>query len=176
MTMRIKRIIGRILYITIGTILPVANKKKYRGGIGKRFRQFCGKLMLEHCGDNVNIYKNAQFPYNIELGDHSDIGFKAQIHGKVKIGNDVMMGPEVSIWTRNHVMERVDIPMIDQGASSEKPVTIGNDVWICSRAIILPGVNVGNGAVIGAGAVVTKDVPEYAVVAGNPAKIIRFRK
>lgn len=174
--MRIKRIIGRILYTTLGSLLPSANKKLYRGGIGKRFRQLCGKLMLERCGDNVNIYKKALFPYNTELGDHSDIGFKAQIHGKVIIGNNVMMGPEVSIWTRNHVMDRVDIPMIEQGASQEKPVTIGNDVWICSRAIILPGVNVGNGSVIGAGAVVTKDVPDYAVVAGNPARIIRYRK
>lgn len=55
-------------------------------------------------------------------------------------------------------------------------VTIGNDVWIVMRSIIMPGVTIGNGAVIGAGAVVTKDVPDYAIVGGVPAKVIKFRK
>ena len=57
-----------------------------------------------------------------------------------------------------------------------KPVHIGNDVWLGSRVTILPGVNIGNGCIIGASAVVTKDVPDYAVVGGNPAKILKYRK
>ena len=58
---------------------------------------------------------------------------------------------------------------------SKGDVNIGNDVWICLNALILSGVNVGNGAIIGAGAVVTKDVPPYAIVGGNPARLIRYR-
>lgn len=63
-----------------------------------------------------------------------------------------------------------------QGASEVMPVVIGDDVWIDGRVTILPGVKISNGSIVGAGAVVTKDVPEYAIVAGNPAHIIRFRK
>lgn len=65
--------------------------------------------------------------------------------------------------------------MNKQGFSEEKPVFIGNDVWIGGHVIILPGVNVGNGSIIGAGSVVTRDVPDYAIVGGNPAQIIKFR-
>lgn len=86
-----------------------------------------------------------------------------------------MMGPDVVILTHTHNIERTDIPMGAQGSRVAK-VVIGNDVWIGMRSIIMPGVNIGNGVVIGAGAVVTKDIPDYAVVGGVPAKIIRFRK
>ena len=65
--------------------------------------------------------------------------------------------------------------MGDQGSRVAK-VTIGNDVWIGMRSIIMPGVKIGNGAVIGAGAIVTKNVPDYAIVGGVPAKIIKYRK
>lgn len=85
-----------------------------------------------------------------------------------------MMGPDVVILTHTHNIERADIPMRFQGFRVAK-VTIGNDVWIGMRSIIMPGVKIGNGVVIGAGAVVTKDIPDYAVVGGVPAKIIRFR-
>ena len=92
----------------------------------------------------------------------------------MRIGDDVMMGPNVSIYTRNHAFERTDVPMNTQGVSDEKIVVIENDVWIGANSIILPGVTVSKGAIIGAGAVVTKDVPEYAIVGGNPAKVIKF--
>lgn len=87
-----------------------------------------------------------------------------------------MMAPECVILTRNHAFDRTDIPMGEQGVQQEKPVIIGNDVWLGQRVIILPGVHIGNGVIVGAGAVVTKDVPDYAVVAGNPARIIKYRK
>ena len=87
-----------------------------------------------------------------------------------------MMGPECMIYTSNHGMDRTDIPMWKQQSTEVEPVVIGNDVWIGARVIILPGVHIGDGCVIGAGSVVTKDVEEYTVVAGNPAKFIRKRK
>ncbi len=66
--------------------------------------------------------------------------------------------------------------MREQGYSEEKQIVVGDDVWLGYGAIILPGVTIGDGAIIGAGTVVTKDVPPYAIVGGNPAKVIRFRK
>ena len=66
--------------------------------------------------------------------------------------------------------------MIEQGFAEYKPVIISNDVWIGGRVIILPGISVGEGAIVAAGAVVTKDVPSYSIVAGNPAVIKKYRK
>ena len=85
------------------------------------------------------------------------------------------MGTDVTIITRNHRFDRTDIPMMEQGFEEERPVYIGNDVWIGDRVLILPGVHIGDGSIIAAGAVVTKDVPPYSIVAGVPAKKIRDR-
>lgn len=87
-----------------------------------------------------------------------------------------MMGEECVILHHNHRFDRLDIPMCQQGFYEAQPVRIGNDVWIGIRVTILPGVTVGNHCIIGAGAVVTKDVPDYAIVGGNPARILRMRK
>ena len=87
-----------------------------------------------------------------------------------------MMGPEVAIYTVNHCTERIDIPMNVQGITPERPVVIGNDVWIGTRVIILGGVKVGTGSIIAAGSVVTKSIPAYTIVAGVPAKVVRVRK
>ena len=97
------------------------------------------------------------------------------VHGPLRIGENVMMGPDVTILSQTHNIERTDIPMGKQGMR-EAEVSIGNDVWIGMRSIIMPGVKIGDGAVIGAGAVVTKDVPDYAIVGGVPARIIKYRK
>lgn len=95
--------------------------------------------------------------------------------GGGRIGSHVMMGPEVYIYTQNHNFSRIDIPMDQQGWTEEKPVTIDDDVWIGARVTILPGVIIGKGSIIGASAVVTKDVPPYSVVAGNPAVVVKKR-
>ena len=87
-----------------------------------------------------------------------------------------MIGPELMCYTTNHQTMRTDIPMIKQGFARERPIIIGNDVWIGSRVIILGGVRIGDGAIIGAGSVVTHDVPPYVVVGGNPARIIKSMK
>lgn len=170
---KIKLLIGRILYIGASR-LPASF---FWINIGqKQIREFCGKLILSKCGKGVNIEKGAVFSSSVELGDNSGIGIRAQINGKTIIGKDVMMGPDVCIYSVNHAFDRVDIPMNIQGFAPEKPVVIEDDVWIGARVIILPGIRIGTGAVIGAGAVVTKDVPDYAVVGGNPAKVLKMRK
>ena len=134
------------------------------------------KLMLPKCGDNVNIERNATFSIRTEIGNNSGIGVNAHFYGKVVIGDNVMMAPDCIIYVRNHESSRLDIPMCEQGSTEERPVVIGNDVWIGGRVIILPGVKIGDGAIIGAGSVVTKDVSEYDVVAGNPARVIKDRR
>lgn len=170
---KVKLLIGRILYLGASR-LPESFSWINIGQ--KQIRAFCGKLILAKCGKKVNIEKGASFPSSVELGDYSGIGVRAQINGKVIIGKNVMMGPDVCIYVINHAFDRTDIPMNMQGFAPEKPVIIEDDVWIGARVIILPGVHIGIGAVIGAGAVVTKDVPDYAVVGGNPARILKMRQ
>ena len=75
-----------------------------------------------------------------------------------------------------HRFERTDIPMGEQRAKEKTSLHIGSDVWIGARALILPGCSsIGTGAIIGAGSVVTHDVPDYAIVGGNPARVIKYR-
>lgn len=139
-------------------------------------RSWVGGKAIEYCGKNVNIDKNAYFSRKLSIGDNSGIGANSQLQGKIIIGKNVMMGAECFKYTVNHKFSDLSTPMYKQGYEEEKTVTICDDVWIGGRVTILPGVTVGEGAIIGAGAIVTKNIPPYAVVAGNPAKVIKFRK
>lgn len=170
----IKVAIGKLIYTLFAKHLPVSYTRII-GKFAKWMRGLCGKLILTKCGKNVNIEKGAVFASAVSLGDNSGIGVNATMNGTVSIGDNVMMGPECTFYSRNHAFDRIDIPMCEQGFYEEKPIVIGNDVWIGGHVIFLPGVHVGDGAIIGAGAVVSRDVPEYAVVGGNPIKIIKYR-
>ena len=161
--------IGKFLYKTIGHVLP-------SGGIGKRFRAFTGRLMFTKVGTSLNLEKYVKAAYTIEIGNHSGIGENAYIQGKTHIGDYVMMAKNVRIFTRNHNFSRLDMPMCEQGIQQEKPVIIGNDVWIGDSAMLLPGTRIGNGVIIGGGAVVRENIPDYAIVVGNPAQIIGYRE
>lgn len=171
--MKVKILIGKIIYNLLGKHMPPSDSRFSLGS--KRIRACCGRLILRECGTNVNIEKGAHFSSEISLGNNSGIGINAQIAPYVSIGNDVMMGPDCMMYTRNHGMERTGVPMWRQEFTKPKPIVIEDDVWIGSRVIILPGVHIGKGSVIGAGAVVTKNVEPYSVVGGNPAKLIRKR-
>ena len=172
--MKIKKIIGYVLYICIAKHLPISNAKIKL--FQKQLRAFCGKLMLDECGKKVNIQKGATFSTRVRLGDYSGIGINANIKGKCTIGKYVMMGPDCTIYTRNHNFSDTTKPMCEQGYAEEKEVVIGDDVWIGGNVTILPGVKIGSHSIIGACSVVTKDVPEYAIVAGNPATVKKYRK
>jgi maltose O-acetyltransferase len=123
----------------------------------------------------LNVEHVLQLGGGISIGSGSGLGVNCSVHGPITIGDNVMMGPDVTILTQTHNIERADIPMGLQGMRVAK-VVIGNDVWIGMRVIIMPGIIIGDGAVIGAGAVVTKDVPAFAIVGGVPAKVIKYRK
>ncbi len=112
---------------------------------------------------------------NIKIGAHSHINENVFIQG-AKIGSFVMIAPYVSILTKRHQFSNTDIPMILQGESKENIPVIENDVWIGRNAIIMPGVHIGEGSIVAAGAVVTKDVIPYSIVGGVPASLIRMRK
>lgn len=135
-------------------------------------------------GKNVSFDIRGVYSYeNIELGNDINLGYRPILiaaKSKIVIGNNVMSGPEVTIRGGNHRIDVVGRNMIDIGEDEKRPqddpgVVIEDDVWIGTRAIILAGTRVGRGAVVGAGAVVTKSVPPYAIVGGNPARIIRMR-
>lgn len=164
---------GRILY-SFAKRLPASYKRP--NFHAKKIRGFCARLILEQCGNNVNLEQGGEFFDDLIIGNNSGIGIRAQIGSGVTIGNDVMMGEDCIIYTNQHASGRTDIPMRLQGAKGIQPVTIGNDVWIGSRVTILPGVKIGNGVIIGASAVVTKDIPDYAIVGGVPARVIKYRK
>ena len=171
---KIRVAIGKLLYSCFAKWLP-QSFFPIVGKIARGLRGICGRLILSRCGKNVNIERGAVFSSKVTLGNNSGIGICANISGETHIGDNVMMGPHCTIYIRNHAFDRLDIPMCEQGFQSEKPIVIGNDVWIGGHVIILPGVQIGNGAIVGAGAVVTKNVPDYAIVGGNPARIIRYR-
>lgn len=171
---RISFALSYVMYYFWARHLPGSDVPYSMGS--KKIRAFFARRMFTSMGKNVNIEHGAFFASgkDISIGDNSGLGLNCRVAGPLSIGNDVMMAPNVSIYTQNHETENIYRPMRLQTAEKKK-VTIGNDVWIGANAIILPGVTVGDGAIIAAGAVVTKDVPDFAVVGGNPAKIIKTR-
>jgi maltose O-acetyltransferase len=170
------RIFYLILYYGFAYYLPSTNNRYFR--LPRTIRGWLASKLLAKVGKEIIIEKGANFGdgRNIEIGNKAGIGVNAFIRGPLVMGDNIMMGPEVMILTRNHRHDDTDVPMNQQKGSIVKQVTISSDVWIGSRVIILPGVQIGTGVIIAAGSVVTKSVPDYAVVGGNPAKIIKYRK
>jgi len=159
--------------------------------IKNKIKLFIKKITLKRKG--VVIHNNCTFngvsfkgkaviePYcrlsgdpKITIGDNFYMNAGCHILGDITIGNDVMIGPKTIIWGRDHGIKKSRL-MREQEHKKE-PIVIGNDVWIGANVTIVKGVNIATGAVIGAGSVVTKNVPEYAIVVGNPAKIVKYRE
>lgn len=161
-----------ILYLMFASWLPVSYHFKF----SKTARYWFGKKILKKCGSNVNIEKGAKFNELCSIGDNSGIGVDCELNGQVEIGDNVLMGPEVVVYTQNHQYSNPNRPIICQGYSLPKPVKIGNDVWIGRRAMLMPGVEIKRGCIVAAGAVVTKNFDDYSVIAGNPAVAVKTRK
>jgi acetyltransferase-like isoleucine patch superfamily enzyme len=112
---------------------------------------------------------------NLITGPYCHFGEGCYIGQNVTLGKYVMCGPEVVIAMGDHNFKSPGVPIIFSGQSKIQKTVIGDDVWIGYRALIKPGVNIGNGSIIGMGAVVTKDVPAYSIVGGTPAKLLGCR-
>ncbi len=123
-----------------------------------------------------NIY-GGDIGEGLKIGNNSNIGAYSYIgcSGYIEIGNNVMISPRVSIYAENHRFDHPDILLKEQGVQKEF-VKIEDDCWIAANVIILAGVTIGQGCVIAAGSVVTKDIPPYSIAAGVPAKVIKSRK
>lgn len=136
------------------------------------------RIMLEELlgeiGENSIIEPPFRCIYgtSTHIGNHTYLNFHCAIldNGGVRIGDHVMIGPYVQIYTAAHPIQ-ADLRIA--GWETAKAITIGDNVWIGGGAILMPGVAVGKNSVVGAGAVVTRDVPASVVVAGNPARVIR---
>jgi acetyltransferase-like isoleucine patch superfamily enzyme len=138
-------------------------------------------------GDNVTVgsfamirpsgYYGREIGQGVVIGDRSNIGAYCYLGatGGITIGREVLMGPRVSLFAENHNFERTDITIREQGCT-RKRIVIEDDCWLASGSIILAGVTLGKGSIVAAGAVVTKDVPPYSIVAGSPARVIRSRQ
>jgi len=173
--MRFSKTFSLLLYYGLARWLPTQPMPGWR--MGYAVRRMLVARIAQSVGKDVVVKHNAHIGAGIGLvvGDRSQLGHNCRIGNNVTIGADVLMGPDVVIMTSAHAFEDRATPINLQGALPIRGVDIGDDVWIGTRVIIMPGVTIGRGAVVGAGAVVTKDVPPFAVVAGSPAKIVRYR-
>lgn len=129
--------------------------------------------------NTIIIVKERNVRSFIHIGENTYIGENNNLRaadGVIEIGNNCLISQGVTIVTSNHKIEKDNL-IVNQGWKSKKgKVYIEDDVWIGANAVVLPDVTIHKGAVIAAGAIVTKDVPEYAIVAGNPARIIKYRE
>ncbi len=169
----------RLLYYCIARKLPKSTVP-FLGRIGRALRRRCCRKLFAACGSDLNVEQGAYFGSgkDVRVGSHVGIGKNFTLHNcMLTIDDHLLMGEEVMILGGGHNFDKCDVPMGQQGSKSKTYLHIAGDVWIGARALILPGCHrIGHGAIIGAGAVVTKDVPDYAVVGGNPAKIIKYRE
>lgn len=165
-----------LFYYIIAKNLP-DSYLPFIGPISNKIRILTCKKIFKNMGKVDIIQKGVHFGTGeeIEIGDRSGIGKNTLIPHNIKIGNYVMIAQDLFVVANNHHFERTDTPMLLQGSPNFQQVVIEDDVWIGARVIINPGIRIGSGSIIGAGSVVTKDVGNFEIVGGVPAKLIRKR-
>ncbi|HEY3772097.1 MAG TPA: hypothetical protein VGL69_03820 [Solirubrobacteraceae bacterium] len=150
-----------------------------RSGLALQTAEFVGRLPSRRLrmafyrwsgmrtGDRVVIHRGLEFrkPDEITIGDGTIVGFDCILdgRGRLELGRNVNLSSEVAIWTMQHDLRDPDFGVVS------RPVVVEDHAWLSFRCTVLPGVTIGEGAVVAAGAVVAKDVPPYAVMAGLPA-------
>jgi Acetyltransferase (isoleucine patch superfamily) len=140
----------------------------------KEEREELVRRILGSIGDSFCVHSpfRCDFGKNISIGKNFISNFNLTIldEGMVTIGDNVFIGPNCGIYTITHAL----LPdQRNEGVMKAAPVTIGNDVWLAANVVVLPGVTIGDGAVIGAGSVVTHDIPPYTLAVGNPCRVVR---
>ena len=145
------------------------------GRLANTFRRILVRPLLKRPARKFSIDAGADFGNGccLEISEHTNIGpnFSLTGTGTITFGEHIAMGKECMFITQNH-------KYLAEGYKGfeVKDIVVGNNVWFGHRVIVLPGVVIGNHTIIGAGSVVTKNVPDYAIVAGNPARVIKVRK
>lgn len=182
--MAIKRFFYRITNKVSSVLGPGTKEVKF-------LRRKFGVLILDGCvmqgadtmsfGANVSIgsisffsAENGKITVGSKTSFNRNVHINASVCGEIKIGDNCLFGPNVVLRTADHRFENADIPIREQGHIC-KNITIEDDVWIGANVVVVGGVSIGQGAVVGAGAVVTKDISAFAVVGGVPARLIKYR-
>lgn len=169
-----------IVYYGFARHLPKSNRLVF-GKFGKWLRGKCARHLFAECiCDDINVEQGAYLGNgkNFHVLGNTDLGKDFICHGRiVTMHGQLMMAEDVLFQGGGHKFDNPDVPIGAEGNYPDTPLEIMEDVWIGARAIILPGCKrIGAHSIIGAGAVVTHDVPDYAIVGGNPARVIRMRK
>jgi maltose O-acetyltransferase len=174
--MTLKKFICLVLYYGIAQYLP-NSYSRVLGNISNKIRIYLCKRIFKSCGKIRTINRKVYFGFglDIEIGDDSGIGECTQLPSDTYIGKNVILSRKCFILSRNHEFSRVDIPINDQGFRPFKKTIIEDDCWIGLGTLMTPGRKVKKGTIVGMGSVLTKDFPEYSIVGGNPAKLIKSR-
>jgi len=149
------------------------------GALGARLRFVWMRRHLQHLGEGTVLKVGLRItsPEKVSIGAHCDFASDVFITGGggVEIGDWVGFGPGVKVWSVNHRFEDPNVPWLLQGWDKKK-VVIEDDVWLGANVFVMPGVTIGRGAIVSACSVVAKSIPPYAIVAGNPGRVIGWRK
>lgn len=174
--MNFKQIFCLVVYYGFAMYLPDSYNGT-RGKISNRIRVFLCKHIFEKCGRLRTINRMVTFGSgrHIVIGDESGIGANTHLPSNTIIGNNVILSRRCFILDRNHRFDRIDIPINDQGFKETKQTIIEDDCWIGMNTLFTPGRHIAKGTIVAMGSVLTKDFPEYSIVGGNPAKIIKSR-
>lgn len=173
----LRRTLKFAVYYGLADKLPYSVTAGF-GPTAKRLRRWAARDLFDQAGQDINIEKGAWFGSGrgITVGDRSGLGLDCLVMGTLTLGKDVMVGPRCMFISEAHNTADPSRPMTGQGMAQDLPIVVEDDVWFGAAVIVLPGVRVGHGAVVGAGSVVTRDVPPYACVAGSPARILKYRE
>ena len=175
-TFPLKKLFCLALYYAFATYLP-DSYSSFGGKLANRLRVYLCKNIFFKCGSIQTINRKVRFGSgkNVVIGDGSGIGANTEIPSSINIGRNVILSRNCFILNRNHRFEDISIPIVEQGFKEEKLTIIEDDCWIGMNTLLTPGRHIKKGTIVGMGSVLTKDFPEYVIVGGNPANIIKYR-
>ena len=149
------------------------------GALGRSLRRTFMPFILRRLGADTEIQSGLRVtnPEHVSIGSNCNLaqGLFITGGGGVTIGDWVGFGPDTKIWSVNHRFADPDTPWLLQGWD-KKPVVIEDDVWLGANVFVMPGVTIGKGAIVSAGTVVNRSIPPYAIVTGNPGRVVGWRK